>query len=137
MSTALAHLFIKALTPKWVFALSARVHLPYLGQILTDTEEAFEALRAHMVELVSLSRAWVVGGKVSNMDAGLLRNLVEANMTQADDVHHKRLTDDELLSNIFVRLVCFTLANFGQIVSVDVSSGWTWSVANKPWIQRI
>ncbi|KAJ7918480.1 cytochrome P450 [Mycena leptocephala] len=105
VSTALAHLFFKALVPKWIQALSTRVRLPFLGPVLTETRESFEALRLHMVELVSLSRAWVVGGKTSNMDAGLLRNLVEANMTQDDDVHHKKLTDDELLSNIFTFLL--------------------------------
>jgi hypothetical protein len=70
-----------------------------------------------MVELVSLSRAWVVGGKTSKMDAGLLRNLVEANMTQDDDVHHKKLTDDELLSNIFVGrpFSCIVQFEFNEI----------------------
>ncbi|KAJ7774471.1 cytochrome P450 [Mycena maculata] len=105
VSTALAYLFIKVLTPAWLNALGARVPLPYLGRILTETGESFDSLRGHMVDLVSLARAWVVGGKVSNMDAGLLRNLVEANMTQADDVHHKKLTDEELLSNIFTFLL--------------------------------
>ncbi|KAF7360202.1 Cytochrome P450 [Mycena venus] len=57
-----------------------------------------------MLDLVSLSRAWVVGGKTSNMDAGLLRNLVEANMTQEDDTNHEKLTD-ELLSNTFAFLM--------------------------------
>ncbi|KAJ7118625.1 cytochrome P450 [Mycena crocata] len=105
VSTALEHLFVKALTPAWLIALSERVKLPFIGPLLTNTNASFEALRLHMVDLVSLSRAWVVGGKVSNMDAGLLRNLVEANMTQADDVHHKKLTDEELLSNIFTFLL--------------------------------
>ncbi|KAF7360213.1 Cytochrome P450 [Mycena venus] len=105
VSIALEHLFFRALTPKWIHALSIRVRLPFLGHALAETRESFEALRLHMVELVSLSRAWVVGGKVSNMDAGLLRNLVEANMTQEDDVHHKKLTDDELLSDIFTFLL--------------------------------
>ncbi|KAJ7461743.1 cytochrome P450 [Mycena galericulata] len=105
VSTALEHIIVRALAPKWIHALAERVHLPYVGQILRNTRDSFEALRAHMDDLVSLSRAWVVGGKISNMDAGLLRNLVEANMTQADDAHHKKLTDGELLSNIFVFLL--------------------------------
>ncbi|KAJ6472655.1 cytochrome P450 [Mycena vulgaris] len=105
VSIALSHLFTRVLAPKWLHALSARVRLPLVGAALAETRDSFDALRAHMVDLISLSRAWVIGGKVSNMDAGLLRNLVEANMTQADDVHHKKLTDDELLSNIFTFLL--------------------------------
>ena len=53
-------------------------------------------------------RADVASGKKSEetgLKAALLRNLVEANMTQDDD--HKSLTDDELLSNIFVRFLDF------------------------------
>ncbi|KAJ7031965.1 cytochrome P450 [Mycena alexandri] len=105
VSTALDHIFVKALTPKWVQTLASRVRLPYLGPVLDTTRESYEALRLHMLDLVSLSRAWVVGGKVDNMEAGLLRNLVEANMTQADDLHHKKLTDAEVLSNIFTFLL--------------------------------
>ncbi|KAJ7468028.1 cytochrome P450 [Mycena latifolia] len=105
VSGALAHLFTKVLTPAWLTALAARVPLPLLGPALAETRDSFAALRAHMLELVSLARAWVVGGRVADMDAGLLRNLVEANMTQADDVHHKKLTDEELLSNIFTFLL--------------------------------
>ncbi|KAJ7820996.1 cytochrome P450 [Mycena olivaceomarginata] len=103
---AVDHLFPKALTPKWLSALSERVYIPVIGRIVRDTNHAYEALKLHMVELVSLSRAWVVEGKVSNMDAGLLRNLVEANMaTQEDEgaapAPYKSLTDDELFSNTF------------------------------------
>ncbi|KAJ6557995.1 hypothetical protein B0H19DRAFT_125321 [Mycena capillaripes] len=111
ISTTLDRLFFKVLTPTWIETLSLRMHIPFLGPLITTTRDPFEALRQHMVELTLLSRAWVVGGKISNMDAGLLRNLVDANMTQADDLHHKKLTDDELLLNIFV----FLLAGHGQL----------------------
>jgi len=105
VSTAISHVFVNTLTPKWIHALSKRVHLPFLGPVLETTRESFEALGLHMLDLVSMSRAWVVGGKASNMDAGLLRNLVEANMTQDDDINHKKLTDDEVLSDIFAFLL--------------------------------
>ncbi|KAJ7689403.1 cytochrome P450 [Mycena rosella] len=104
VSSALARLFTRVLTPQWVWALSTRVRLPLLGPALVETRESFDALRAHMLDLISLARAWVVGGKVGAWTRAL-RNLVEANMTQADDVHHKKLTDDELLSNIFTFLL--------------------------------
>jgi len=51
-------------------------------------------------------RADVTSGKKSadaGLRAALLRNLVEANMTQ--DGTYKTLTDDELLSNIFTFLL--------------------------------
>ncbi|KAJ7108701.1 cytochrome P450 [Mycena epipterygia] len=106
--SAFEHLFTKVLTPEWLYALSERIYIPFIGPIVKDTKDAYEAMKLHMLDLVSLSRAWVVEGKVSNMDAGLLRNLVEANMTQEDEdsVHsHKSLTDDELLSNSFAFLL--------------------------------
>ncbi|KAJ7468042.1 cytochrome P450 [Mycena latifolia] len=102
LSKVLGHLTTMGLTPHWIYALSARVSLPLIGPILTDARESFDALRAHMLDYISLARAWVVGGRVSNMDAGLLRNLVEANMTEAGDVHDKNLTDEELLSDVFI-----------------------------------
>ncbi|KAJ7668045.1 cytochrome P450 [Mycena rosella] len=105
VTTTISHLLTRALTPNWIYALSARVRLPLIGPILAETRESFDALRLHMLDLISLSRAWVVGGKVSNMDTGLLRSLVEANMTEANDVHHKRLTDEELLSDVFTFLL--------------------------------
>ncbi|KAI0322881.1 cytochrome P450 [Amylostereum chailletii] len=52
-----------------------------------------------MQEVIAMARDAVVAGKDVG-DAALLRALVEANMNQDGDA--KRLTDDELLSNIFV-----------------------------------
>ncbi|KAJ7185802.1 cytochrome P450 [Mycena filopes] len=108
--SAVHHLFTKVLTPDWLYTLAERVNIPSIGPIVKDTKHAYEALKLHMLDLISLARAWVVEGKIeSNMDAALLRNLVEANMaTQEDDDStrlHKGLTDDELLSNTFTFLL--------------------------------
>jgi len=54
----------------------------------------------HILDVVGSARDWVAGGKATPMDAGLLRNLVEANMSNEEGKRH--LSDDELLSNIFV-----------------------------------
>ncbi|KAJ7820990.1 cytochrome P450 [Mycena olivaceomarginata] len=104
---AVEYLFPKALTPKWLSALSERMYIPVIGRMVRDANHAYEALKLHMGELVSLSRAWVVEGKVSNMDAALLRNLVEANMEDEDAAanSYKNLTDDELFSNTFLFLL--------------------------------
>ena len=53
-----------------------------------------------MLDIIGLAQDWIEGGKATAMDAGLLRNLVEANMSNEDGKRH--LSDDELLSNIFV-----------------------------------
>jgi len=55
----------------------------------------------HMLDVVGSARDWIAGGKATPMNAGLLRNLVEANMTNEEGNRH--LSDDELLSNTFVR----------------------------------
>jgi len=61
---------------------------------------AYDDLRLHILELISTARAWVLRDRSSELDAALIRNLVEANMAQEGD--SKALTDDELLSNSFV-----------------------------------
>lgn len=66
------------------------------------------------MEMVSDMRADLVHGandKYSGLNAALLRNLVEANMAQEGD--NKRLTDDELLANIFVS-ACRLFSVFGS-----------------------
>ncbi|KAJ6628016.1 cytochrome P450 [Mycena sp. CBHHK59/15] len=86
VTSATEHIHAKVLTPDWMYQLSERMHLPFIGPILKDTREAYDALKGHMLDLISLSRAW-------------------ANMMQEDDMHStKSLTDDELLSNTFVIL---------------------------------
>ncbi|KAF8186854.1 hypothetical protein K438DRAFT_1973061 [Mycena galopus ATCC 62051] len=91
---AISHVLVQALTPKWIHALSERVHLSLLGSVLKETRVTFEALRRRLHMFVSLSRAWVVA----------------ANMVEDDDITHKKLTDDEVFSIIFA----FLLAGYSQ-----------------------
>lgn len=98
--------------------------------MLKETRESFEALRHHMLDVIGGARAWIAGGRQEVVDAALLRNLVEANMTQEGDVDVRRLTDEELLSNTFVscntsavvpRLIprqTFLLAGHGMTLAV-------------------
>lgn len=117
-------LFIKILTPNWIYALSGYIQIPYVSPALRHTREAFEELRHHMLDVVSSARAWVAGGKAETMDAALLKNLVEANMAQEGD--YKRLTDEELLSNTFVRIVSiYILYAPLTCVSPDFPTCWT------------
>ncbi|KDQ57720.1 hypothetical protein JAAARDRAFT_35408 [Jaapia argillacea MUCL 33604] len=107
VTSTLHNLFFKILTPDWLCELSSSVYIPYLSRRLAEMKEAFKGLRLHIHELISVARAGVLDGKGVAGDGGsgaaLLRNLVEANMTQDGEI--RRLTDDELLSNIFVFLL--------------------------------
>ncbi len=84
------------------------MHLPFVSPALKETRESFEALKFHMLDVISLARAWVASGKAVDMEAALLRNLVEANMFEEANVNYKRLTDDELLSNTLVNIFPIT-----------------------------
>ncbi|KAJ6564019.1 cytochrome P450 [Mycena capillaripes] len=108
--TAMDNLIAKVLTPNWAYAFSRRVHIPYLSSVLKETHESFDALRLHMLDLVSEARLWVSGGKTVSMDAALLRNLVEANMDQESRNDRRKLTDEELLSNTFVKTSAHSLS---------------------------
>lgn len=78
-----------------------------------------------MLDVVSLARAWVSGGKAAEMDAALLRNLVEANMAQ--EGHFRSLSDEELLSNMFVCGFPTTVHLKTQLnEDVGFLACWTW-----------
>lgn len=126
--TAMDSLIAKVLTPEWAYyAFSPRrVRIPYLSAVLAETRESFDALRLHMLDLISQARGWVAGGKATSMDAALLRNLVEANMDQEDGdvVGQRRLTDEEVLSNTFVGCLDVQIRRDIYLVAADVSSRW-------------
>lgn len=103
VTTTVGHMFVKVLAPKWIQNLSTRIRIPLLGPVLKNTRESFESLRLHILDLISLSQTWLATGKVSDMNTGLLQNLVEANMImEHDDDNHMKLTDEEVVANIFV-----------------------------------
>lgn len=89
------------LTPDWIVDLANKVHVPFISLYLAETRESFDALRMHMLDIVGLARDWIAGGEATPMAAGLLRNLVKANMSNEEGTRH--LSDDELLSDVFVR----------------------------------
>ncbi|KAK0203616.1 cytochrome P450 [Desarmillaria ectypa] len=102
VTSAVSHLIPKVLIPDFIYAFFDWLYLPLISPALKETRESFEALKFHMLDVISLARAWVASGKAADMDAALLRNLVEANMFEEVDFNYKRLTDDELLSNTMV-----------------------------------
>ncbi|KIJ62164.1 hypothetical protein HYDPIDRAFT_182927 [Hydnomerulius pinastri MD-312] len=98
------NVIFRILTPNWFSTLSSFIKVPYLSSRVLLTQHSFEDLQRHMMDLVASARADIASGKPpSASDAALLRNLVEANMSQDGD--YKRLTDGELLSNIFTFLL--------------------------------
>src|ERR1700722_13545963 len=103
LRSALRGLPVYALTPTWFYKLSQKIHIPFVSLHLTTIYHAYADLKLHMLEFMSTARAWVLGGKSSELGAALVRTLVEANMAQEGD--SKALTDDELISNSFVREV--------------------------------
>lgn len=115
------YLFFKALTPTRVYTLSQKIYIPWLTPALNNTTMAFDSLRKHMLEIVSDARAMRSLGanagtiyrasqgttRPEEIKPGLLANLVEANMAYTEDnitgQKSRMLTDEELLSNTFVR----------------------------------
>ena len=97
----MGHLIPKFLIPDWIIDLSDKVYVPFISPYLAETRESFDSLGMHMLDIIGLARDWIAGGQETPMDAGLLRNLVEANMSNEEGRRH--LSDDELLADTFVR----------------------------------
>jgi hypothetical protein len=97
------NVIFRALVPGWFYQFSSLIKVPYLSSRALLTQLAFDDLRTHMLDLVASARADITSGERSGASgAALLQNLVEANMNQDGD--SKKLTEGELLSNIFVSM---------------------------------
>ncbi|TFK72446.1 cytochrome P450 [Pluteus cervinus] len=88
-------------TPTWLYNLAKRVRIP----LLTSAGQYFDALKVHMLEVISHSRAKAADGKGFELEAALLRNLVQANMIEGMAQGCKLLSDDELLADMFAFLL--------------------------------
>jgi hypothetical protein len=91
-------------TPNWAYKLP----IPSLQQLLLRTRLSYQELEGHLRQLIAESRASLgdektTQGKSQALGDDLLRRLVESNALENDPT--KRLTDEELLSNVFVRLL--------------------------------
>jgi hypothetical protein len=110
LALAIEKCFFKFLCPPAIATFCQYVPVPWLSRHARETAFVFEELKLHMLEMISSTRdSVVVGGTSVLTKSALLRNLVEANMDGVGD--SKRLTDEELLSNVFVRLL-FPLLSF-------------------------
>jgi hypothetical protein len=117
LTKAIDTIFFRALCPSWLATLARYVPIPFLSGQMRDIENTYEQLRTQMLEFIGAAREAIAISQTENDtderrearrtnavkgDAALLKSLVEANMSQEGE--YKRLTDDELLSNVFVRL---------------------------------
>lgn len=97
-------LFTKVLTPNAFYAIPLRI--PWLTHELEVAKVAFDNLRVHMLDLVSAARS-----NEGARGANILNRLVQANdamqadvMKEAGKIEGKKiLTDEEMLSDVFVR----------------------------------
>jgi len=118
---AVRYFMFKAFTPTPVYTLCKTVHIPWLTSALNNTTIAFESLREHMLDIISDARAAETPGAKARTDhpasqdmtrpkeikSGLLTNLMTANTVYNEGnvagEKSKALTDEDLLSNTFVR----------------------------------
>ncbi|KAL0959591.1 hypothetical protein HGRIS_011300 [Hohenbuehelia grisea] len=98
VTSAIDNVFVKVLTPSWLYRLSQGVRIPIISKAMRNAQRSFDALRGHMQDVVEHARADHISG-ISRTDAALLKNLVGANMAELGTL--KSLSDDELLSNTF------------------------------------
>jgi cytochrome P450 len=99
------NVIFRAFVPGWFYKLSTVIKVPYLSSRALRTQLGFDNLQGHMLDLVASARAAISSGESAPGTTGmaLLRNLVEANMNE--DGSSKKLTEGEILSNIFVFLL--------------------------------
>ena len=100
----------RSLIPEWLLNLGHWVHIPILGPTLRAIQRLYNNVKFGILEIVSKAQAQILDGKTAFLDAVLLKNMVEANMNMsASEEDVRQLTDNELLSNLFVSLLAITV----------------------------
>ena len=100
----------RSLIPEWLLNLGHWVHILILGPILRAIQRLYNNVKFGILEIVSKAQAQILDGKTAFLDAVLLKNMVEANMNMsASEEDVRQLTDNELLSNLFVSLLAITV----------------------------
>jgi len=94
--TAVHNMALKVLAPRWAYSLP----IP----ILKQTDLAYKELKRHLEEMISRTRAQLIGeGGEGKGQADLFKRLVEAN--EGDEEGKAKLSDGELLSNTYTFLL--------------------------------
>ena len=101
LQTACEQMILRWATPAWAYKLP----IPPLKRFLSHMQLAYQELEGHLRGLITESRLALKGAKSlteNDLHNDLLRRLVESNAVEVEP--EKRLTDEELLSNMFVRI---------------------------------
>jgi len=98
LQTASEHMITRWATPSVAYKLP----IPHLRRFLSHISLSYSELRGHLQTLIENSRSSILAGLSNDteMPDDLLRRLVAANILEKDP--NKKLTDEELLSNVFV-----------------------------------
>ena len=120
LRTACEQIIIHWATPTWAYTLP----IPFLHQFLSHIQLSYQELATHLHRLMAESRKTLGDAKadstagVETLQDDLLRRLVESNAVEVDV--KKRLSDDELLSNMFVRIPVLSVFSMARV--------FTWSM---------
>jgi len=107
----------RGVLPDWIFKLTNWIYIPLISPYLRATIKTYNDLERISMSVVSKARADVLELEESKLDSttsgALLRSLVKANMEMDDEKDEKdrdrrSLTDRELLSDMWVRVVFFS-----------------------------
>jgi hypothetical protein len=94
--------FIRIMCPKLLAQLSRIIFIPFLSNKVRRIDTVTNELEEEMLHLIRTNRESILSNPDHDMtSATLLTHLMKANMNQEHG--YKRLTDRELLSNVFVR----------------------------------
>ena len=98
LQTACEQIIFRWATPVWAY----RLPIPPLKRFLSRMQLAYKELEGHLRGLITESQLALKGAKDNDPHNDLLRRLVESNAVEVEP--EKRLIDEELLSNMFVRI---------------------------------
>jgi hypothetical protein len=127
---AIENVFFRIAVPPAVLKFLVVFPIPYVSKRVRKIMEAYKTLQAHMLEMISSVRASVnLSIPASTREAVLLKDLVEANARQEGE--RKHLSDDELLSNIFV---CIAVPISMRIL---MRIRWIAHVSGRSWCVRL
>lgn len=104
--TAMHFLIPRFALPGWLLHLTKKVYIPKVTAYVQGLCLAFDDLKLHILDLIHSARDSASGDKDMGMGGALLNSLIDAAAVYDEDNVLKRLTDDEVVADLFVRLRC-------------------------------
>ena len=108
LCNAIDSIMIKAITPEWAYRLP--FDIPLLSDALGKSKTGYDQLKVHMQEMMAGAREELHNGAIEELNSeGRQRHAKEADLlrrlTMACEASGgEKLTDDEVISNIYVRV---------------------------------